>query len=248
MRAITCLIVGGFPREAEWLKVTLPAFWRHYGGELLVVDNSTSYEGWITTRAVLDDSRAFLAVNPELGRPPYGDLAANPDWPRLVKEPGTGYDTAIAWCRRWGYDALWSFEADCLAAGPWQRELLDAVEAGAWMAGGCRIGYGPLHHVPACYATGVDWPTFAARPKGADREHPRYAELYDDAAAWACGIACGGEEHSRWFRDTWDVGQAAWFWAACQDRAKYVPIEDRRFRHFWGGSRRPVPEELANAS
>lgn len=233
MRFITCLILGGFPNEELWLRRTLPGFFRHSQGDLLVIDNSATIEGrWRVCKLLDHGPRIVVVSNPAPGvvwsercDPALHERLGRP---AFVKQHGSGYNHAIRWCREHSYQAMLSFEADCVVTGPWQAELLKAVRDGALMAGGLKLGYGPLHHVPACYAINCCWPSFEVRSKSEDRQNPRWADLY----RWI------GEESG-----LWDCGQHAWFWAACMDRAVYVPSPN--IRHCWMGSQRPPsPEEL----
>lgn len=236
--SITSLIYCGYSApEAYWLRVAVGSFFASNNAPLLVVDNTGPDDPLDTLTWLRDQPRVILtrslATPGEDGRREHGD----------------GYDAALGWCRATGVDFLISLECDCeISTDLWRLDLLGAMTAGVDMAGSCRLDYGPLHHMPACYRVAAEWPSFCRAPKNGEPNSADYPRVFDDAALQAAvaGYARGDQylAHLTWFRQTWDTGQLAWYRSAIAGRTAHVDAPG--ITHHWhGATRSPSPEVFA---
>jgi hypothetical protein len=217
--------------SVHWIRVAVESYLHHFPGErILVVDNNPprGERGWFPH---CEEERDWLAAHP-------GVLVVDgPKGPqdRLADgrpEHGAGLDAALAWCRRNGARVLLHFEPDCLVSGRgWRDNLLDALDRGAWMAGGCRQSHGATHPTPTAWRVDEVRASFRIRPWAEDQPRPAFAELVD-----VTRLRTDPSREAWWIRVTgyWDTGHKAWFEAAVRGRAALVPTPG--FRHYWGGS------------
>jgi hypothetical protein len=215
--------------SVSWMRVAVESYLEHFPEDrLLVVDNNPrrGEEGWLPE---CSRERRWLACHPGVI---LLDNSAPPDGPLKNRSHGAGIDLALAWCRRRQARVLVHLEPDCLVAGRrWRDSLLQALEGGAWMAGGYRQCHGPIHPTPSAWRVDETRASFTIAPWGEDEKHPRFAELMDlDALrtdASPMGVWIGWTQH-------WDTGHKAWFEAALHDRAALV--ETPGFTHYWHGT------------
>ena len=209
----------------QWIRVGLGSFRDHFPREMVVVVDNNPERGEPGWNPLVDAERAWLRARPDIL------LIKNhsPD-----KRHGTGMDVALDWCRSNDAGLFLHIEPDCLISGTrWFEGLRDAIDAGAWMAGGHRKLYGPIHPTPSLWRVGEVADSFEIQPRGPDADHPRFRELV--GIDWLVeAVRCDGGP-SEWWRDHWDTAQKAWFRAALHGRAAFV-AELPDFRHFWGAT------------
>lgn len=227
--------------SAHWLGVAIESYLEHFPGDrLLVVDNNPR-RGEIGWAPECTRERAWLASHPSVL---LIDNPAPPDGLLNNRTHGAAMDVALDWARAQGADVLLHLEPDCLVTGrQWRENLLAALDAGAWMAGGYRQCHGPIHPTPSAWRIADVKASFKITPwKGRDELHPRFHELVDVESLKndnsPMGIWIGWTRH-------WDTGHKAWFEAALHSRAALV--ETPGFKHYWHGSqeRRYSPATLA---
>ena len=142
---------------------------------------------------------------------------------------GAGLDLALQWCRERGAEAMLHFEPDCYITGAeWYRELIAAVEHGAWMATTFRKSWGPLHPCPSIWNVREVRASFRRADGRPEAAHPRFAELVD-VARFERDVRLTPE--AKW---RWDTGLKAWFEAALAGRA--VQVSGKGITHYWRGS------------
>jgi hypothetical protein len=218
--------------SAYWVRVAVESYLETFPGErLLVVDNNPRRDepGWYPH---CEEERDWLAAHPGVRlvdnpRPPEAFL---PDG-RL--EHGAGIDVGLEWCRAHGARVLIHLEPDCLVSGrQWRDNLVQALDAGAWMAGGLRQSHGPIHPTPSAWLverTGASFRSGTWAPE--EEESPHFAALVNLPA-----LHNDPSRGAHWIRTMryWDTGHRPWFRAAAHGRAALVPTPG--FRHYWNGS------------
>lgn len=235
MKFITAMTYAGYCPESLWARVSVAGFLKHCPGELLVVNHAMRGDPNGTLEWLRSLPRVFVVEDPES------------DIHNGQKVHGSGYDRAFSFARECQIPLLVSLEADCeMTGGEWHAALRSAMTYDFWMAGMDRLAYGPLHHVPACYRTDVEWPTFRAMDMNSDKPHPRFSELMDLPNRIKNARDFLGERATWWAENTWDTGQRAWFVAAAEGKAQEVKLPNCDIRHFWHGTTKgPGESQLA---
>src|SRR5438477_11583602 len=190
MKTVTVLVACF---SAAWIKVAMNSYRRFFSDTLVVVDNNPQ-PGEREWNTFCDAEQQWLRSQSHI------HTITN----QGSRTHGGGLDAAVAWCRQNDVEIMVHIEPDCLISGPqWRRNLVNAVEQGAWMAGAVRKRYGPTHVTPSAWLVDELNSSFEAQPRGADRNHPRFDDLVD----WQRLLSIANAEgSSAWFETMWDTG------------------------------------------
>ncbi|HUY32310.1 MAG TPA: hypothetical protein VMV69_05980 [Pirellulales bacterium] len=221
---------------ARWIKVALRSYHRHFPHDRVVVVDNNPRPGEPGWEPACDTERDWLRSCSDV------TLLSN-DGPD--KRHGAGIDVALDHCRTIGAEIMLHFEPDCLVTGSdWYEELWRPLNGGAWMAGNhCKL-YGPIHPTPSMWRIDRVAGSFVDRPRGADADHPRFAELFD-LARLLDHVRVEAPQLESWWRENWDTGQHNWFHAAAAGRAALAKTTGD-FHHYWRGSMLPEHPALTN--
>jgi|694.fasta_scaffold12037_8 GT2 family glycosyltransferase len=122
------------------------------------------------------------------------------------------------------FDILVHVEPDCIISGNrWYKNLLGAINDGAYMSSGAVMPDRSLHPCPSAWSiANTHHYDFMHMLKKMDYCDPQYPFLVDMAKTYAFEMTF------------WDTAKKAWYECAKKNKAQYVELTD--FRHLWAKS------------
>ena len=101
------------------------------------------------------------------------------------------------------------------------------------MASGHKKIYGPLHLTPSIWDVSKISRSFRVQLRDKDQKSSDFTLHVDLTALRAyCAEHNYDDSTKEWWEAHWDTGQAAWFYAALHEKARFIG-ESTDFKHFW---------------
>ncbi len=201
----------------QWVKIMHRSLRKHLDTQLVCVDNNP--ENPIAANWLREQGVTVLAGH------------------ERKRSHGSGLDILADWCRGHGQEIMVAIEPDCLIEGAeWFNNLIGSIEAGASMASGHLLAFGPLHPCPSAWKVADIPGTFDFQARGP--VDPKLVS-YTNLVKWLNHMEGGNPSHHLvdLFFHQWDCGLGNWYkLVEAGLRADLVSIPD--FHHFFSGSAR----------